>query len=246
MNWLDRAIGAVAPGAGAAACPAAPDDGGAGPRLRGRQARPPHRRLGRRRHRRQCRDRPGDSPGSATARRDLVRNNPYAAKAVGALVSNMVGTGLLPRARAATAELSAQADRLWSAFAAPRRCRRPHRLRRAAGADRPQPRRERRGAGAAARAPGRGRPAGAAAAAGAGGRPSRQFEDRGAARRRLRRCRASSSTASAGGAPTGSTRPIPATAAGRWSRIGCRRTACCTSSSGCGPGRCAGCRGSRR
>ena len=49
--------------------------------------------------------------------RDLVRNNPYAAKAVTALVSNMVGTGLLPRARAATPELAAQADRLWAEFA---------------------------------------------------------------------------------------------------------------------------------
>ena len=31
--------------------------------------------------------------------RDLVRNNPYAAKAVQAVVSNLVGTGILPRAR---------------------------------------------------------------------------------------------------------------------------------------------------
>lgn len=30
------------------------------------------------------------------------------------------------------------------------------------------------------------------------------------------------------------------------SRIGCRRTGSCTSSSGCVPGRCAACRGSRR
>src|SRR5574339_432358 len=50
--------------------------------------------------------------------RDLVRNNPYAAKAVQALVSNLVGTGLQPRARAATPELAAEADRLWPAFAA--------------------------------------------------------------------------------------------------------------------------------
>ena len=33
--------------------------------------------------------------------RDLVRNNPYAAKAVQAVVSNLVGTGILPRARSA-------------------------------------------------------------------------------------------------------------------------------------------------
>ncbi len=32
--------------------------------------------------------------------RDLVRNNPYAAKAVQAVVSNLVGTGIMPRARA--------------------------------------------------------------------------------------------------------------------------------------------------
>ena len=32
----------------------------------------------------------------------------------------------------------------------------------------------------------------------------------------------------------------------RWSRIGFPPTASCTSSSGCGPGRCAACRGSRR
>jgi lambda family phage portal protein len=50
--------------------------------------------------------------------RDLVRNNPYAAKAVTALVSNLVGTGLQPRAAAATPELAAEADWLWSAFAA--------------------------------------------------------------------------------------------------------------------------------
>ena len=177
--------------------------------------------------------------------RDLVRNNPYAAKAVGALVSNMVGTGLLPRARAATPELAAQADRLWSEFAA------------SADADgltdfsglqalivrslvesgevlvRLRERRVEDGLPVplqlqvleADHLDSR-RPRSCATAASS--------------------CRASSSTASAGAAPTGSTRRIPATAAGRWSRIGCRPTASCTSSSGCGPGRCAGCRGSRR
>ena len=39
--------------------------------------------------------------------RDLVRNNPYAAKAVGALVSNLVGRGIVPRARDDSAEASA-------------------------------------------------------------------------------------------------------------------------------------------
>ena len=71
-------------------------------------------------------------------------------------------------------------------------------------------------------------------------------QDRGAARRRLRPAGHRVRRASAGAAPTGSIRRIPATAAGRWSRIGCRPIACCTSSSGCGPGRCAACRGSRR
>jgi lambda family phage portal protein len=48
--------------------------------------------------------------------RDLVRNNPYATKAVQALVSNMVGTGLQPRARAETPEIARLADRLWLQF----------------------------------------------------------------------------------------------------------------------------------
>ncbi|WP_246059055.1 phage portal protein [Shimia litoralis] len=50
--------------------------------------------------------------------RDLVRNNPYAAKAVEALVSNMIGTGLMPRARCADPEIARQADQLWLAFSA--------------------------------------------------------------------------------------------------------------------------------
>ncbi|MFZ1415816.1 MAG: phage portal protein, partial [Defluviicoccus sp.] len=55
--------------------------------------------------------------------RDLVRNNPYAAKAVQAVVSNLIGTGIMPRARAVLgsepedASLSDQADRLWARFA---------------------------------------------------------------------------------------------------------------------------------
>ena len=245
MNWLDRAIGAVAPGAGLR-------------RARQRQAMAilvrayEGAKLGRRTEGWIAAGTGANAeiaPAIARLRdrsRDLVRNNPYAAKAVTALVSNMVGTGLLPRARAATPELAAQADRLWSAFAGCGRRRRPHRLRRPAGADRPQPRRERRGAGAAARAPGRGRAAGAAAAAGARGRPPRQHARPRSCATAASSCRASSSTRSAAAAPTGSIRRIPATAAGRWSRIGCRPTASCTSSSGCGPGRCAGCRGSRR
>ena len=245
MNWLDRAIGAVAPGAGLR-------------RARQRQMMAVLARayegakLGRRTEGWVAAGTGANAeiaPAIARLRdrsRDLVRNNPYAAKAVTALVSNMVGTGLLPRARAATPELAAQADRLWSEFAA------------VADADgltdfaglqalivrslvesgevlvRLRERRVEDGLPV----------------------PLQlqvleadhldSGEDRGAARRRLRPAGHRVRRASAGAAPTGSIRRIPATAAGRWSRIGCRRTACCTSSSGCGPGRCAACRGSRR
>ena len=55
--------------------------------------------------------------GSALVRlrdrsRDLVRNNPYAAKAVQAVVSNLIGTGIMPRARARDAGVNEAADRL--------------------------------------------------------------------------------------------------------------------------------------
>ena len=49
--------------------------------------------------------------------RDLVRNNPYAAKAVQAVVSNLVGTGILPRARSADVVTNEAADKLWARFA---------------------------------------------------------------------------------------------------------------------------------
>src|SRR5512134_4060200 len=49
--------------------------------------------------------------------RDLVRNNPYAAKAVQAVVSNLIGTGIMPRARAGDAGVNEVADRLWARFA---------------------------------------------------------------------------------------------------------------------------------
>lgn len=45
--------------------------------------------------------------------RDLVRNNAYAAKAVAALAANLVGTGIIPRARASTSKKTELADRLW-------------------------------------------------------------------------------------------------------------------------------------
>ena len=117
MNWLDRAIGAVAPGAGLR-------------RARQRQAMAilvrayEGAKLGRRTEGWIAAGTGANAeiaPAIARLRdrsRDLVRNNPYAAKAVTALVSNMVGTGLQPRARAATPELAAEADRLWAAFAA--------------------------------------------------------------------------------------------------------------------------------
>lgn len=49
--------------------------------------------------------------------RDLVRNNAYAAKAVQAVVSNLVGTGILPRARSGDSALDETTDKLWSRFA---------------------------------------------------------------------------------------------------------------------------------
>jgi lambda family phage portal protein len=49
--------------------------------------------------------------------RDLVRNNPYASKAVQAVVGNLVGTGILPRARSGDGDIDAAADRLWARFA---------------------------------------------------------------------------------------------------------------------------------
>jgi lambda family phage portal protein len=60
--------------------------------------------------------------GSALVRlrdrsRDLVRNNPYAAKAAQAVVSNLIGTGIMPRARAHDAAINEVADRLWAGFA---------------------------------------------------------------------------------------------------------------------------------
>jgi lambda family phage portal protein len=50
--------------------------------------------------------------------RDLVRNNPYAAKAVQAVVSNLVGTGIVARARSGDADLNDRADALWLRFTA--------------------------------------------------------------------------------------------------------------------------------
>ena len=246
MNWFDRAIGAVAPGAGLrrarqrqmiAVLARAYEGARQGRRTEGwiaagtganAEIAPALARL---------RDRS----------RDLVRNNPYAGKAVQALVSNMVGTGLdAAGARGGCRRLPEQADRLWLGLRRRRRRRRAHGLRRPAGADRAQPRRERRGAGAAAGTAHGGRAAGAAATAGVGGRPPRQLEDWRTRRRRLhpaghrvRRPRPPARLLALSDPPRRRPR-------WRWSRIGFPPTASCTSSSGCGPGRCAACRGSRR
>lgn len=48
--------------------------------------------------------------------RDQVRNNAYAAKAVTALATNLIGTGIIPRARAADPVLAEAADVLWAKF----------------------------------------------------------------------------------------------------------------------------------
>jgi lambda family phage portal protein len=244
MNWLDRTIGAVAPGAGLR-------------RARQRQAMAVLARayegakLGRRTDGWIAAGTGANAeiaPALARLRdrsRDLVRNNPYATKAVGALVSNMVGTGLLPRARAAEAEVSAVADRLWSAFSA------------AVDADgltdfaglqalivrslvesgevlvRLRERRAEDGLPVPLQLQ----------VLEADHLDSGKTEDlrdggfvvQGVEFDALGRRRAYWLFP-----------PIPATAAARWSRIGYQRPMSCTSSSACGPGRCAGCRGSPR
>ncbi len=117
MNWLDRAIGAVSPGAGLR-------------RVRQRHAL----RLVQRAYEGAKAGRRTEGwvtagtganaeigPASSRLRdrsRDLVRNNPYAAKAVNALVSNLVGTGIVPRARSRKLAAARQADQLWLQFAA--------------------------------------------------------------------------------------------------------------------------------
>ena len=116
MNWLDRAIGAVAPGAALR-------------RARQRQALGhltrayEGARTGRRTEGWVAAGTSANAEiGPALSRlrersRDLVRNNPYATKAVQALVSNLVGTGIVPRARSSRQRLVKAADQLWQAFA---------------------------------------------------------------------------------------------------------------------------------
>ncbi|MEY3081898.1 MAG: hypothetical protein RJA94_1883, partial [Pseudomonadota bacterium] len=117
MNWLDRTIGAVAPAVALR-------------RFRQRQALQLVQRayegakVGRRTDAWVTAGTGANSeiaPASARLRdrsRDLVRNNPYAAKAVNALVSNLVGTGIVPRARAKRTAAAKAADQLWLQFAA--------------------------------------------------------------------------------------------------------------------------------
>ena len=117
MNWLDHTIGALAPAVALR-------------RLRQRQAL----QLMQRAYEGAKAGRRTDgwvtagnganaeiAPARARIRdrsRDLVRNNPYAAKAVNALVSNLVGTGIVPRARAKRTATAKAADQLWLQFAA--------------------------------------------------------------------------------------------------------------------------------
>jgi lambda family phage portal protein len=49
--------------------------------------------------------------------RSLVQNNPYARKALDALVANVVGEGIIPESRARTASLRKRIDGLWSQWA---------------------------------------------------------------------------------------------------------------------------------
>jgi lambda family phage portal protein len=50
--------------------------------------------------------------------RDLVRNNPHAAKAVSVLVNNIIGAGIIPRAATGSARLDDKVNALWEAWSA--------------------------------------------------------------------------------------------------------------------------------
>lgn len=50
--------------------------------------------------------------------RDLVRNNPMAANAVNVLTTNLVGSGIRPRAKTGNKRLDKKANQIWEAFAA--------------------------------------------------------------------------------------------------------------------------------
>jgi capsid protein len=116
MNFLDRAIGLVAPGTALRRAQAR-----AGLAMLARSYE--GARIGRRTDGWVVAGTSANAEiGTAIARlrertRDLVRNNPYAAKAVQAVVSNLVGTGIMPRARGVDAVVNDQADTLWARFA---------------------------------------------------------------------------------------------------------------------------------
>jgi lambda family phage portal protein len=112
MNWLDRAIGSFAPHR-------------AIKRLQARQALESLTRgydgaaRGRRTNGWRA---PGTSADAEIATagtllrdrmRDLVRNNPHAAKAVSALVNNIIGSGIIPRAASGNDKLDAKVNALW-------------------------------------------------------------------------------------------------------------------------------------
>ena len=116
MNVLDRAIGLVAP---AAALRRAQARAGIAMLARAYEGA----RIGRRTEGWVVAGTSANAEiGTAIARlrdrtREQVRNNPYAAKAVSAVVSNLVGTGIMPRARAGDSAVNDQADQLWGRFA---------------------------------------------------------------------------------------------------------------------------------
>ena len=117
MNWLDQTVGFFAPRAGLRRARAR---GAIEILKRGYEGG----RLGRRTEGWKA---PGSGSNAEIAvalprlrdrSRDLVRNNPYAAKGVDALVSNLVGGGLKARARAGDAARNDAADKLWTQFMA--------------------------------------------------------------------------------------------------------------------------------
>jgi lambda family phage portal protein len=116
-NWLDRAIGVVAPRAA----------------VRRMLARQSFKALtrgydGAARGRRTDGWRAPNSSADAEIAvagallrdrmRDLVRNNPHAAKAVSVLVNNIVGAGIIPRAASGNDKLDRQTDVLWELWSA--------------------------------------------------------------------------------------------------------------------------------
>src|SRR5580658_1018330 len=58
--------------------------------------------------------------------RDLIRNNPYAARAVEELAGNVVGTGIIPVAKTGSTAMDAIIDREWQFFC--EQCDEPQRM----------------------------------------------------------------------------------------------------------------------